>query len=79
MYWLRAGKLAEDFREGRVDEKERLKYYIATFIALNVTVQLFIYNGGGFGINDLIEAAVGIRKNILTEATMDTPERKQCL
>ncbi len=34
MYWLNVSKLAEDLREGRVDERERFKYYLATFAAL---------------------------------------------
>ncbi len=39
MYWWNASKLAADFREGRVDEKERFKYYLATVITWNVVVQ----------------------------------------
>jgi hypothetical protein len=39
MYWWKASKLAVDFREGRVDEKERFKYYLATIIAWNIVVQ----------------------------------------
>jgi hypothetical protein len=45
MYWLRAEKLAEDFREGRVDEKERLKYYVATFVVWNLIPVFFVYGG----------------------------------
>jgi hypothetical protein len=29
MYWWNVSKLAEDLREGRVEEKERFKYYFA--------------------------------------------------
>jgi hypothetical protein len=39
MYWWNASKLAADFREGRVDEKERFKYYLATVVAWNILVQ----------------------------------------
>lgn len=60
MYWLRVGKLAEDLREGRVTEKERFKYYLATFIAYGVAVQLFIYLGGPFDVDRLISAAVNL-------------------
>jgi hypothetical protein len=45
MYWLRAEKLADDFREGRVDEKERLKYYVATFVVWNLIPVFFVYGG----------------------------------
>ena len=41
MYWLSVSKLAEDLREGRVDQKEQFKYYLATFILWNIFVQLF--------------------------------------
>lgn len=49
MYWWNTSKLAEDLREGRVGEKERFKYFLATFIALNILV----YSGNAFSIEDL--------------------------
>jgi hypothetical protein len=58
MYWWNVSKLAEDLREGRVDEKERFKYFLATFIAWNILVVLFIYSGGPFDADRLISAAV---------------------
>ncbi len=39
MYWWNAFKLAEDLREGRVEEKERLKYYLGYTVAASVVVQ----------------------------------------
>lgn len=45
MYWWNASKLAADFREGRVDEKERFKYYLATVIAWNIIVQTIFRYG----------------------------------
>lgn len=44
MYWWKASKLAVDFREGRVDEQEKFKYYLATIVAWNIVAQtLFRY------------------------------------
>jgi hypothetical protein len=60
MYWLRAEKLADDFREGRVDEKERFKYYVATFIAWNLIAQLFLAYGGPFQPMRLIPMALNL-------------------
>jgi hypothetical protein len=58
MYWWNVSKLAEDLREGRVDEKERFKYFLATFIAWNILVPLFIYTGGPFDTDRWVSAAV---------------------
>lgn len=38
MYWWNAFKLAEDLREGRVEEKERFKYYLAHTIVVGGVV-----------------------------------------
>lgn len=60
MYWWNVSKLAEDLRDGRVDEKERFKYFLATFIAWNTVVQLFIYSGVPFSIGAFISTAVNL-------------------
>ncbi len=43
MYWWRVSKLAEDLREGRVEEKERFKYYIAFIVLDGVVLELARY------------------------------------
>ena len=48
MYWWNISKLADDLQEGRVDEKDRYKYFLATFLAWNIGIQLLIYYGGTF-------------------------------
>ncbi len=58
MYWWNMAKLAEDLREGRVTEKEKLKYLLATFVAWNLIVDLFLYFGGPFGVKNVIPLAV---------------------
>lgn len=65
MYWLNMRKLAVDLREGRVDEKERFKYYLATFIAWNLIVQVFFHFGGPFHLERLIPAALNLSVTIL--------------
>ena len=60
MYWWNASKLAKDLREGRVDEKERFKYFLATFVAWSIVVQLSIYSGIPCSIDSLIWAAVNV-------------------
>lgn len=50
MYWWNVSKLAEDLREGRVDEKERFKYFIAAFVAWNGIVPLFVLSEGVRGL-----------------------------
>ena len=60
MYWWNASKLAEDLREGRVDEKERFKYFLATFIVWVPAVQLLPFPGGASGVEAWISAAVSL-------------------
>lgn len=60
MYWWRASKLAEELREGRVTEKERFKYFLATFILWNVAVPLIVYSSGPFDFDRLISAALNL-------------------
>ena len=66
MYWLSVSKLAEDLREGRVDQKEQFKYYLATFILWNIFVQLFFYFGGPyFPIDRLIPVGLSLIVTVL--------------
>jgi hypothetical protein len=60
MYWLSVSKLEEDFREGRVDEKEKFKYYLGTFVAWYILAQIFFHLGGPFEIKHLIIAAFNL-------------------
>jgi len=60
MYWWNASKLAEDLRDGQVDEKERFKYYLATFVAWTVVAQIFVYSGSAFNIGDFLSAAASL-------------------
>lgn len=58
MYWWNYRKLAEDLRENRVDEKERFKYFLATFIGWNMAVLLWAYSPGPFGLPGFVAVAV---------------------
>jgi len=58
MYWWNYRKLAEDLRENRVDERERFKYFLATFIGWNIAVQLFSYSPSPFSIPRFVVVAV---------------------
>jgi uncharacterized membrane-anchored protein YitT (DUF2179 family) len=67
MYFWNAEKLAEDFREGRVDERERFKYYFGYMIVLAVghllprsDVLSYDMETLIFGVVFLIIAALGI-------------------
>ncbi len=60
MYWWNASKLAEDLQEGRVDERERFKYFLATFIGWVLVTQLFAYYGGSFELTRLIPLALSV-------------------
>jgi len=60
MYWWNVSKLAEDLREGRVDEKERFKYFLASFIAWNVALLVFYYFGGLGSIENLVYVVVSL-------------------
>jgi hypothetical protein len=65
MYWWKVSKLAQDFREGRVEEKERFKYYLATTILWTLGTQPFLYYGSTFKIADLISAAATVTVTIV--------------
>ena len=60
MYWWNASKLAEDLREGRVDEKERFKYFLATVALWILAVKLLPFPGGASGVEAWISAAVNV-------------------
>ncbi len=38
MHWWNISKLAEDLREGRVDEKERFRYFLPSFIGFELVI-----------------------------------------
>ena len=57
MYWWNVSKLAEDFQQDRVDEKERFKYYLATSIVAGSISQLVSFFGWAKPLH-LITAAV---------------------
>ncbi len=54
MYWLDMPKLAENLREGRVDEKDRFKYYLASITTVGIVVPLFFYSVGPLDVDRLI-------------------------
>jgi hypothetical protein len=58
MYWWNAERLAEDFREGRVDEKEQFKYYLATSVAWTILALLFFFSGVTFRFRYLFFSAL---------------------
>ena len=45
MYWWNVSQLAQDFQEGRVEEKERFKYYLAYSIVTAVVYEASLYVG----------------------------------
>jgi hypothetical protein len=65
MYWWNVSKLGEDLREGRVDEKERFKYYLASVIAWTLGAQPFLYYGQSFKITDLVSACLALTITIV--------------
>ena len=58
MYWWNVSKLAEDLREGRVDEKERFKVLSRDFYRRYLAGQLFFNSGDTFSIERLISVTV---------------------
>jgi hypothetical protein len=66
MYWWNVSKLAEDFREGRVEEKERLKYFLAATIVWGIAAEpLFWYHHTFRLAVNAITAVVGRTTTIL--------------
>ncbi|AFM26670.1 hypothetical protein [Desulfomonile tiedjei] len=56
MYWWNMSKLEEDLREGRVNEREQFKCYLATFVAWNLAV----CSGYTFSVEDLASTALNV-------------------
>jgi hypothetical protein len=61
MYWWSMSKLEDDLREGKVNEKEQFKYYLATFLAWNLAV----CSGYTFSIEDLTSTALNLTATII--------------
>jgi hypothetical protein len=57
MYWWNVSKLAEDLREGRVDEKERFKYFVASLVAWTLAGLFIVYSPGPFDTTLPLSAA----------------------
>jgi hypothetical protein len=64
MYWWNMSKLADDLREGKVNE-QRLKYYLATFLSWSVSVLLFLYCSHPFEIVHLIPVCLNMVVTII--------------
>ncbi|AFM22864.1 hypothetical protein [Desulfomonile tiedjei] len=60
MYWWNVSKLAEDLREGRVQEKERFKYYIAAILMYSIVLELAPFFPETFNMVEFISSAVGV-------------------
>ncbi len=65
MYWWNVSKLAKDLREGRVEEKERFKYYIAVTVAAVAYAEVAGYIGHQFNIPNAIRSAVYVAVAII--------------
>jgi hypothetical protein len=66
MYWWNVSKLAEDFREGRVEEKERFKYYLATIFAWGIVAEPLFWYGHRFNlVADVVTAVGGLAITIM--------------
>jgi hypothetical protein len=67
MYWWNVSSLADDLKEGRIDDKERFRYFLATFLAWSIAVPLYAYFSSPFEavhlfsvIPNLLFACIGI-------------------
>jgi hypothetical protein len=60
MYWWNVSELAKELREGRVEEKDRFKYYLATWLLWTVGSSPFFFYGSTFKITDVIGVAITI-------------------
>ena len=58
MYWWNVSKLAEDFQQDRVDEKERFKYFLAATIGWTAVLEIASYSGSAFKLLDLTHSAI---------------------
>ncbi|MBI4963349.1 MAG: hypothetical protein HY913_08730 [Desulfomonile tiedjei] len=60
MYWWNVSQLAEDLREGRVEEKERFKYYLAYIVSGEVILRCWMYFPETFNILTLMCNAASV-------------------
>jgi hypothetical protein len=60
MYWWNVSQLAQDFQEGRVEEKERFKYYLAYSISTALVINTSVYVCQSFKILYLMSAAAAV-------------------
>jgi hypothetical protein len=58
MYWWYVSKLAEDLREGRVTEKQRFNYFLATCATWVLAAQLFSYAGSALCAENLVSSTM---------------------
>jgi hypothetical protein len=65
VYWWKVSKLAEDFQNNRVDEREGFKYYLATIISWTMFLEISQYVGSAFDFISLISFTVGVGGTIL--------------
>ncbi len=65
MYWWNASKLAQDFQQDRVDEKERFKYYLATIIVWMAITVPEPYLGKTLTLVDVINYAIWISGTVI--------------
>jgi hypothetical protein len=65
MHWWNVSKLAEDLREGRVDEKERFKYFVASLVAWALAGLFVVYSPGPFDTRLPLSAAAYLIMAIL--------------
>lgn len=56
MYWWNVSKLAKDFQQDGVDEKERFSYCLATFVLWTALIELAYYLGGTFKVLTFVES-----------------------
>ncbi len=65
MYWWNVSKLAGDFQQDRVDEKERFKYYLAYVTVVMASTELGYYLGRTFTVLSFIDSAATIAISII--------------
>jgi hypothetical protein len=65
MYFWNAKQLAEDLRDGRVDEKERFKYFIGTFAVWTMIGSLRIYAALPLRVENLTSLIIDLSVTII--------------
>jgi ABC-type multidrug transport system fused ATPase/permease subunit len=65
MYWWNVSKLAEDFQQDRVDEKERFKYCLATFVLWTALIELAYYSGGTLKLLNFMDSVATMAITII--------------